>query len=536
MYDKVMKNVKKSAIVTGLIVASAMANPSSNKANAVVELPSIINDNMVLQRETDAAIWGWDAPNTKVSILFRGKQYVAVVDGDGRWTTRVASGAAGTSFPLTIKGSSSVTLKNVAVGEVWIAGGQSNMWWHVSNSRNAATEAKNGDLPMIRVWDATINSPSQGGFHATTPQRTVNAQWKIATPQNVPDFPGVPYFFARELQKKLGVPVGIVHVAVPGTDIELHMNATTVRAILPQMTEIADLKKQLYPQQKQAFDSARATWGNDKAAVEKAGKPVPEEPKAPENPDNANYAGSLYNGMVAPAAPFTAKGFLWWQGENNAGRADQYRVLFPALIDDWRKLWKDDTLPFLFVELANFGPRQSESEPVRDDAWPAMRDAQRSALSSPKTYRIAAIDILDSEPQGASWNIHPINKQLAGNRLFLTALANVYGDKTVTWSGPVFSSAAFKSQIATVIFSHATGLKPREGTQLKGFAIAGSDRKWFSAQAKIVGNTVVLSSKDVTKPVAVRYDWHISPNGNLVNSAGLPMFPFRSDKWNLMTQ
>lgn len=343
MYDKVMKNVKKSAIVTGLVVASAMANPSSNKANAAVELPSIINDNMVLQRETDAAIWGWDAPNTKVSILFRGKQYVAVADGDGRWTTRVASGAAGTSFPLTIKGSSSVTLKNVAVGEVWIAGGQSNMWWHVSNSRDAATEAKNGDLPMIRVWDATINSPSQGGFYATTPQRTVNAQWKIATPQNVPDFPGVPYFFARELQKKLGVPVGIVHVAVPGTDIELHMNAPTVRAILPQMTEIADLKKQLYPQQKQAFDSARATWGNDKAAVEKAGKPVPEEPKAPKKPDNANYAGSLYNGMVAPAAPFTAKGFLWWQGENNAGRADQYRVLFPALIDDWRKLWKDDT-------------------------------------------------------------------------------------------------------------------------------------------------------------------------------------------------
>ncbi len=506
-----------------------MAAAISSVAQAEVQLPSVIADNMVLQRETDAVIWGYDAPHTAVEVRFRDKAYLAKTDKDGRFQTRVATGAAGVNFSLVVAGSNSVTLRNVAVGEVWIAGGQSNMWWHVSNSKNSAEEAGNGDYPTIRVWDATLTSRVQGGHHAATPQRTVNAQWKTATSQNVPDFPGVPYFFARDLQKKLGVPVGIVHVAVPGTDIELHMNPSTVRAILPQNVELADLKKRFYPDLKKAFEDAHALWETEKVAAEKAGKPVPEEPKAPQKPEEAAFPGTLYNGMIAPAAPFTAKGFLWWQGENNAERAEQYRVLFPSLIDDWRKLWGNDALPFLFVELANFGFRQTE--PVRDDAWPALRDAQRSTADLPHVYRVSAIDILDEE--GPIWNIHPLNKQLAGNRLYLAALANVYGDNTVSWSGPVFNSATFKNGEATVNFTHAKSLKPRESVELKGFALAGADRKWHWAQAKIVGDTVVLSSREVPQPVSVRYAWHINPLGNLVNGAGLPAFPFRSDNWNL---
>jgi sialate O-acetylesterase len=234
---------------------------------------------------------------------------------------------------------------------------------------------------------------------------------------------------------------------------------------------------------------------------------------------------------LRPAAPFTAKGFLWWQGENNAGRAEQYRVLFPSLIDDWRKQWNNETMPFLFVELANFGFRQGENEPVKDDNWPALRDAQRSALALPNTYRVTAIDILDEE--GPVWNIHPLNKQLIGNRLFLTALANVYGDKTMSWSGPAFTSASFKGNTTIVTFAHAKGLKAKEGTEIKGFALAGSERKWHWAQAKVVGENLVISSANVPQPVAVRYSWHINPLGNLVNGASLPAFPFRSDQWNL---
>lgn len=521
--------MNKTATTAAAIVASAIAIVNASVARAEVQLPSILGDNMVLQRDTNAAIWGWDVPDTSVEVSFRGRKYLAKAAADGKWMTHVATGAAGVAFPLAIKGSSAVALQNVAVGEVWVAGGQSNMWWHVSNSKNAAEEARNGDYPTIRVWDATINSPVQGGFRAQTPQRTVNAAWKAATPQNVPEFPGVPYFFARDLQKKLGVPVGIVHVAVPGTDIELHMNPATARSILPQDIELEALKKQFYPERKKAFDEAHAAWKTAAAAAKEAGKPAPEEPKAPQDPESVNYFGMLFNGMVAPAAPFTARGFLWWQGENNAGRAEQYRTLFPALIDDWRRAWNNDAMPFLFVELANFGFRQGE--PVKDDSWPALRDAQRSAVALPSVYRVSAIDILDEE--GPVWNIHPLNKQMAGNRLFLAAMANVYGDKTASWSGPVFTSATFNNSTVTVNFAHPAGLKAREGAEIKGFALAGIDRKWHWAQAKIVGATVVLSSPNVPQPVAVRYGWHINPLGNLVNSAGLPAFPFRSDNWNL---
>ncbi|HEX8551027.1 MAG TPA: sialate O-acetylesterase [Abditibacteriaceae bacterium] len=519
--------MNKKTTVVGLALVLAMCGA----ARADVELPSVIGDNMVLQRETSAAIWGWDTPESNVTVSFRGREYSAKAGADGKWLTRVASGLAGSEFSLTIKGSTTVALKNIAVGEVWIAGGQSNMWWHVSSGKNAAEEAKNGDYPTIRVWDANLTAPVQGGYRATSPQRTVNAQWKTATPQNVPDFPGVPYFFARDLQKKLGVPVGIVHLAVPGTDIEWHMNPATVNRMLPQHVELEVLQKQFYPERKKAYDEARLAWQTAKAEAEKAGRPVPQEPKALRTPEEMPYAGMFYNGMVSPAAPFTAKGFLWWQGENNGDRAAQYRTLFPALIDDWRKAWGKDAMPFLYVELANFGFRQGNSRPVADDAWPALRDAQRSALTMSDTYRISVIDILDEE--GPIWNIHPLNKQLAGNRLYLTALANVYGDKTVAWSGPVYNSATFEGNAATVSFSHAAGLKPREGTELKGFALAGADRKWSWAQAKIVGDIVVLSSNDVPQPVAVRYGWHINPLSNLVNGANLPAAPFRSDRWNL---
>jgi sialate O-acetylesterase len=468
---------KTTAIAMGLVAASAL----TGTAKADVQLPSILADNMVLQRDTNAAVWGWDAPGTSVTVSFRGKQYVAVAGADGKWMTRVASGAAGTAFPLTIKGTNTIDLKNVAVGEVWIAGGQSNMWWHVSSGKNAAEEAKNGDHPTIRVWDANLTAPVQGGYRATTPQRTVDAQWKISTSQNVPDFPGVPYFFARDLQQKLKVPIGIIHLAVPGTDIEWHMNPATVRAILPHTDELASLKRLAYPQQKKAYDEARAAWETQKAHSGERRQAGARRTQSAANPDEAAYPGMFYNAMVYPAAPFTAKGFLWWQGENNAGRAEQYRVLFPAMIDDWRKLWNNDAMPFLFVELANFGVKQTE--PVRDDSWPAFRDAQRSATALSGVHRISVIDILDEE--GPIWNIHPLNKQLAGRRLNLLAQANVYGDKTVTWSGPLYNSATFKGNTATVSFTQvAGGLKIKEGSELKGFALAGADRKWYWAQGK----------------------------------------------------
>jgi sialate O-acetylesterase len=431
-------------------------------------------------------------------------------------------------FPLTIKGSSTVALQNVAVGEVWVAGGQSNMWWHVSNSKNPAEEAKNGNYPTIRVWDATINSPVQGGFRAQTPQRTVNAAWKTATPQSVPDFPGVPYFFARDLQKKLGVPVGIVHVAVPGTDIELHMNPATARSILPQDIELEALKSSSTPSARRP--SMRRT---------RRGKP----PLPPRKRLETRARGAQ-SASRPPERELLRDAF---QRYGRARRAIHRPRLFVVAGRKQRgpRRAVSNAVPGAHRRLAPRVEQRRHAISVRRAGQlrlPSGRAGQRRFVACPArrpafrpgfalVYRVSAIDILDEE--GPVWNIHPLNKQMAGNRLFLAAMANVYGDKTASWSGPTFTSATFKNSTATVNFAHAAGLKAREGTELKGFALAGSDRKWHWAQAKIVGATVVLSSPNVPQPVAVRYGWHINPLGNLVNSASLPTFPFRSDNWNL---
>jgi sialate O-acetylesterase len=238
--------------------------------------------------------------------------------------------------------------------------------------------------------------------------------------------------------------------------------------------------------------------------------------------------------MIAPTAPYTARGFIWWQGESNAERSPlQYRVLLPGLIQEWRCLWQQDKAPFLYVELANFLPPQRY--PVEDEAWPALRDAQKAALSLPHTAMISTIDILGAEEEVNSG--HPRHKQLAGYRLALAALAQVYGQTDLIWSGPTFQSVEFEGNQAIVTFDHiGKGLETKDGAVLRGFALAGVDQRFFWAEGKIQDNTVILSSKSVEHPVAVRYGWANNPIGNLYNSAGLPTFPFRSDTWGLGVQ
>jgi sialate O-acetylesterase len=236
-------------------------------------------------------------------------------------------------------------------------------------------------------------------------------------------------------------------------------------------------------------------------------------------------------GGCHPIIPFSIKGFIWWQGEGNAERSLQYKVLFPSLIEEWRHLWKRNNAPFIFVELANFLPQQTQ--PSEDDLWPAVRDAQGEALRLPETYRVSTIDIL-GEQEDVS-NIHPLNKQLAGHRLYLAAMANVYGDRQLVASGPVYKSVQFEGNQAIVTFDNiGSGLTVKDGGELKGFALAGSERKFFWAKGEIQGERVILTSKDVNQPIAIRYAWANNPIGNLYNKEGLPAFPFRSDNWILV--
>lgn len=466
-----------------LIAALSLASAT---AVAGWELPSILSANMVLQRDTEAPLWGWDEPGSKVTVAFRGHEVTAPAGADGKWQLRLPTGQAGGPFALRIKGSREVTVDGVLVGEVWVAGGQSNMWWHADKCLNFEREKADADYPLIRIWDANT-APTQGGWGADSAQRSVKAEWKPASPTNLGEFPGVPFFFARELHKTLKVPVGIVHLAVPGQALETFLSPAFVSTHLPLARELQAQLKQPAP-----------SW--------------------------------FYNGMVAPVAPYAMRGFLWWQGEANAARHLQYQALFPGLIEDWRKSWNRHDAPFLFVELANFLTLQSR--PVEDDLWPALRDAQVHALALDQVREVSAIDIFGLAE--AADNIHPPNKQLIGHRLALASRATVYGEKQLVWSGPRFMSARFDGPQVSLSFDHvAGGLAVRAGEVLKGFALAGADRQFHWAEARLVANTVVLSSAQVPQPVAVRYAWANNPLGTLINREGLPAFPFRTDHWNL---
>lgn len=517
--------MQKAFLLPALAACSIAVAPD---AFAALETSSIIASNMVLQRNCDAPIWGLDNPGTSVTVTFRDGQISATAGDDGQWMVRIPTGAAGGPFVLKIHGTSEVELKNILVGEVWISGGQSNMWWHVGSCLNAGAEVKDSNYP-IRIWDANT-SDNQGGWRAETPQKTVKAEWKISAPDVAGNFPGTPFFFARELQKKLGVPVGIVHVGVPGADIEPFLSGDLLKANMPQTVEMWGCRRRLYEEDKAKHEVVMKDWQARADEAKKNQQTEPEKPPGLPDPACAPTPANFFNGMLLPAAPFAARGFLWWQGEANASNWMQYRVLFPALIEEWRELWGMDNAPFVFCEL--HGWLNVQKNPVEEDGWPNLRDAQRAALALPATFEVSTLDIL--APQESLFTIHPANKQLAGHRLFLAAMANVYGENETVWSGPVFKSASFANGTATVSFDHVGGgLAAKEGTELKGFALAGSDHKWYWADAEITGKKIALKSKEVPRPVAARYAWANHPIGNLINKAGLPAFPFRTDSWIL---
>ncbi|MEL7036616.1 MAG: sialate O-acetylesterase [Cyanobacteria bacterium J06592_8] len=481
-----MKKINIIFVGLLLVILFALNFDGDLNSEEKFSLPSIISEGMVLQQQTQVNLWGWDKPGNTVTVKFRDKEIKSPVEVDGKWQVKIPTGEAGGPFNLSIQGSRRVTLKDVLVGEVWVAGGQSNMWWFVSRSDNSSAEITQANFPNIRVWDAN-SSPKENGWPANTPQKTVSAKWEITTPETVKDFPATAYFFAKELHQRLNVPIGIVHLAVPNKEIETFLSEPLLTANFPEVLEYWQQHKQ----------------------------------------KNNIQPAQLFNGIINPAIPYTPKGFIWWQGESNAEQAMQYRILFPSLIQEWRSLWGLDNAPFLFVELANFLDKQIY--PSEDDPWPRLRDAQKEALKLPNTAMISTIDILDENDDFS--NIHPSNKQLAGKRLSLAALTKVYGQKNIVGSGPVYQSVKFKGNQAIVTFDQKE-LKIK-GNQLKGFALAGSNHRFFWAQGKIQSGEVVLTSKAVKNPVAVRYNWANNPIGNLYNQANLPAFPFRSDRWPL---
>lgn len=503
-------------------------------AHADVRLPAIISDHMVLQSAQPVAIWGWADPTENVSVQIAGQTKSTTTGPDGRWRVTLDPLARSTEpVTLTASGKNTVTVSDVLVGEVWLCSGQSNAAMQMKGLHgavdNADAEIAAANFPTIRqfIHDEVYNI-YELPVPPTTPQQDRAGRWIVCSPDTAAKFTAIGYYFARELQQTLGTSVGIINSAVGGTPIEAW---TTVEA----QSRNATLKPVLDYWSKflvgydpaaayAAAETAKQAWLKERAEAQAAGLPIP---KAPAASRFRNYGvsnpGGLFNGMIAPLIPYTMRGVIWYQGERNAAGAltQLYGEQLTTFIRDWRAQWGDDFY-FAVVQLPNY--QKVQTLPIEANGWGVyVRDGQRLALSEPHTGLAITIDI------GGVAAGHPTNKLDYGHRVALLALHDVYGQNIPVWSGPIVKTARRRNHEVLVTFDHNTGLKTKDGGELKGFAVAGEDKNFVWAQARIEQDAVIVSSDQVATPVAVRYNWATNPVGNLVNAADLPASPFRTD-------
>jgi sialate O-acetylesterase len=463
------------------LALAALVSLVSVSLEAAIKLPSIIGSNMVLQRDETAPIWGWDDAGAKITVVIGSANVTATADASGKWHVQLPAMPAGGPLTMTITGTDSVTLDNILVGEVWLCSGQSNMEWPVSASTNAQEEIAAADHPQIRHIKI-------GHVPMDKPQDNVASDgWKVCTPQNVPGFTAVGYYFARHLQKELDVPVGLIGSNWGGTRIEPWTPPCGFQAV-PALKDIAD--------------------NLDKFPSKNADGTI-----------NIQTPLALYNGMIAPLVPYGIRGAIWYQGESNNGEGLLYHEKMRALIAGWRSIWNKPEMPFYFVQLAPF----HYGNPT---ALPGIWEAQAATLCDPHTGMAVTVDISDIK------DIHPRNKQDVGKRLALWALAKLHGKKDLVYSGPLYKSMAVEGNKIRIAFDHVgSGLMSRDGQPLTRFTIAGEDKNFVDAKAEIDGATVVVSADSVSNPAAVRFGWHEEAEPNLSNKEGLPASPFRTDKW-----
>ena len=504
-------------VVALLVARSLLVGPAA----ADVRLPAIIGDNMVLQRAISVPVWGWADPGEKVTVTLASQTKTATADAEtGRWMVRLDSMKEDGPLEMTVAGKNEITLKNVLVGEVWACSGQSNMGFPVRGADNAEKEIARADYPSIRLFSVPLLGTQEM-------QDDCKGSWSECSPESVASFTAVGYFFGREIHRKLKIPVGLINTSWGGSACEAWISRDVLEADprYKSMLEEWDKKCAAYDPDKvkAAHDKAIQIWKTKVQKAKDTGKEPPRRPRAPRDPRNGQHRpANLYNGMIAPILPYAMRGAIWYQGESNAGRAYQYRHLFPTMINNWRTLWQQGDFPFYFVQLANF--MATKDEPG-ESAWAELREAQSMTLSMPNTGQAVIIDV------GQADDIHPTNKQDVGKRLALVALYKDYG-KPLVYSGPAYKSMRTEGNKIVLSFDHAgSGLVAKGGGPLKGFAVAGADQKFVWADAKIVGHSVEVSSPEVTAPAAVRYAWADNPVCNLYNQAGLPGCPFRTDQW-----
>jgi sialate O-acetylesterase len=463
---------------------------AAGTARADVTLHPLFTDNMVLQQKAKLPVWGKAAPGEEVAVkLFDGKtvtgEGAAKADDKGDWKVALEPQKAGTDYRLEVKGKTEVTLRNVAVGEVWVCSGQSNMEWSVNASGEAdrvKAGALNANLRLFTVAKKT--SPTPLNDYADLKHLS---GWASCTPQNVGGFSACAYHFGQAIQKALNVPVGLINTSWGGTVCEAWTSAEAMDAV----------------------DSLK--YLGERARAAKAG-------------NNPNQPAVLYNAMIHPLLPYSVKGAIWYQGESNAGRAYEYRTLFPTMIEDWRKKWGTD-IAFHLVQLAPW--HASDADGV---AWAELREAQTLATTKLKGVGMAVIT-----DGGDLFDIHPKSKDMAGSRLARAALAKTYEQKVIG-SGPTYKEMKVEGDKVTLTFDNVgTGLMAKYPT-LNGFTACGEDRYFYPAKAVVQGtDTIVVTCDKVSKPVAVRFGWKNYPIVNVYNKEGLPMVPFRTDDFPYTT-
>lgn len=515
-----MRPALLAPVVSVLALVAALHATTSD-----LTLAPVFGDHMVLQQRAPVPVWGTASAGETIAVTFANQRRTTRADAAGAWRV-VLDPLRASAEPqtLTVAASSTLRVTDVLVGEVWLAAGQSNMEWTLAKEMHAETELPQADAAGLRL----LNLPFAGQyFYATpfgpaelarmTPARFYSGAWQASSPASARDFSAIAWYFGRAVQADLGVPVGVIHLAVGGSPAEAWIR----RAALAGDSELGAMARGNWLANPALDDWCRERGHQNLDAPIASGQPVPGDDLGP----NHHFKpGFLWEAGPARLLPFAVRGVLWYQGESNAlepRRVAQHERLFPLLVADWRAQWGQRRLPFLYCQLSAIGTDGG----YHSSAWPDFRDQQRRMLATiPDTAMAVTSDI------GDPTDVHPRNKRDVGRRLALAALAEVYG-RGVEFSGPRVDRAERQGDRVIVRFQHAAGLTTTDGQPPNGFEVAGESGEFFPAAAAIEQNRIVLTCPRAARPVQVRYLWqpYPRPTQNLVNAARLPASTFRID-------
>jgi hypothetical protein len=497
---------------------------------ADVRLPALFSDHMVLQQDMTLPIWGWADPGEKVTVSIAGQTKSSTAGSDGKWIISLDPLKASSEAQIMTISSSNISkspnlqITDVLIGEVWLCSGQSNMQMGLSITNNATAERQAAKFPQIRLFE--VKQTPQ-----LSPQETCEGKWEICGPDNVGRFSAAAYLFGQEIHKGTKFPVGLIESSLGGTIIEAwtSMDAQSKLKEYKTIDEYAKIMSSKPWNEKDAmekYEKDMAAWTIASEKAKAGNTPAPKQPRKPFPPNLHKCQPSvLFNSLINPVIPYAIRGTIWYQGESNAylPHADLYGLQLETLIKDWRARWGYD-FPFAWVQLPEYEPKK---EPAIS-YWPLIQEEMLKSSNIPNTGMAVTLGL------GEANNVHPKNKKDVAKRLALWALAEVYKQKDVAYQGPLPARHEIRGREIVVSFKHTDGGLIAKGGAVKGFMISGEDQKWMDGTARIDGNTVIVSNPDVSKPLALRYAWGCNPAWSLMNGAGLPASPFRTDTWKIV--